>query len=176
MITPRLKLFHVEQSWREARKCQKPGCITLQQFPEPAIKVPTPKYADFLWFLLMSTWYDEIGCCLASTKQQRRPASNIWNGCPIPTIHHIYNFWYQIFSWAKKEKYQHSQTSVYHFPLANCRHTLIISVLVSLSFFFLCLLISSIICCRETHSLCFCSWSILQFPSKKLRNFAKAKS
>lgn len=94
MITPWLKLFHVEQSWREAHKCQETGCITLQLFPEPAVKVPAPKDADFPWFLLMSTRYSGIGCFLARTKWRARPASNIWNRCPVPTICHIYNFWY----------------------------------------------------------------------------------
>lgn len=55
----------------------------------------------------------------------------------------------------KRRKSQHSQRSVYHFPLANCSHTLIVSTEASYLFFPLCLVTFIIICDSKHHSLCF---------------------
>lgn len=87
-------------------------------FPEPAIKDTAPQGAEFLWFPLLSTGFEGIWCFLARAKQQARPASNIWNRCPIPTICHIYSSWYQKFFWTKKkENLSTAKPLVIFFPL-----------------------------------------------------------
>lgn len=143
-------------------------------FPEPVIKCPAPQDAELPWFSPISTGFDGIWCFLGRTKQQQDQA--LVSGIDVPsqlcvmsTAPNAKNFPAQ-----KKRKSQHSQTSVYHFPLANCSHTLIMSTAVSLPFFFFPLAwwhsVSSVIA-NIVHSVCLHETSFS--PKYEAKKFCK---